>query len=141
MNLRAVVFGFVCICSGHVYAVNKAIDVEQQINEAIEQFEQHHAGNVSAVVSAVASSARWIVVEGALASLVAHNGADSVGSKVVLSGLIGLVACEVLNSAVGFYTLRSIFKQRQGFYGRVASYRAGAQMYNEALEDDMPEDI
>lgn len=141
MNIRILVFSFVCCFSGYVFAAGNRADMDQQLNEAVQQYEEHFMGNVSAAVTASASNVRWLIIEGALAALVIHNGTDSVVSKAALSGLGFLGICESLGCIGNLFALRSVFKQRAEFYRQVANIRAGSQMYNDALEDDMPEDI
>lgn len=137
MNLRMIILGCLCCVSLHLAAENRPD--QQQMAEAIERYEQQFLGNISASTTALAGNVRWMIIEAALASLVAHNGTDKLVSKAVLGGLGFLGACELLSCAVNMLAFRAAIKEHQEFRRHVANMYAGLQMHDEALDDDVLE--
>lgn len=150
MNIRALVLSVLGLSALGYYTAGYAMDdmanqqammmamIKHMPEEKIrEMAESHFAGDMHALRSDVSHNVRWAALETALALLVFDGASESLSKKIVAGCLATFSAFEMLGALANSVKLWNLSSEQEALYRHLMNIRAGSQMHDEALDEDM----
>ena len=150
MNIRALVFSILSFgvlgytssaCAMDDMASQQAMMmamIKQMPEEKVREIAHNQfAGDMQVISANRAHNLRWAALETALALLLLDGTNQSTSRRAATYCLMTLGTFEVLGALANTVALWSLSSEQEALYRHLMNIRAGSQMYDEALDDDM----
>lgn len=148
MNIRALVLSVLGLIgyANSVCAMDDMANQQAMVMEMIKHMPEEKvreiadgrfAEDMKLVRSDRTNNMRWAALEVALALLVFENSSESLVKKASAGFLAAFGAYEVLGALANTAVLWNLSSEKEEFYNYLMNMRAGSQMHDEALDNDM----
>jgi hypothetical protein len=99
--------------------------------------ESHFAGDMQVLRTNRAHNVRWAALETALALLLFEGSSESLSKRITAGCLAAFGTFELVGALANTVMLWNLSSEQEALYRHLMNIRAGSQMHDEALDEDM----